>query len=148
MTQFSISYIKQISAHSWSSIRTQKNLRKRKEIVIGCMDIRPREKIKIDMETYQENWAGVSLHSQKLLSRGLAEKLLNTVFKAYALSIKIKALKIVDRDRIWLVVLSIIVYWWLKFVLFVQCCSRYFQYYLLIIHYLFFLDEIIRLGKD
>ena len=42
----------------------------------------------------------MSLHSQKLLSRELAEKLGNTVFKVYTLSIKIKALKFVDRDRI------------------------------------------------
>ena len=66
------------------------------------MDIRPREKIKIDMETYQENWAGDTLHTQKLLSRGLEEKLVNTVFKIYTLYVKIKALKVVDGDRIWL----------------------------------------------
>ena len=74
------------------------------------------ERLNTDVETYQENWAGVSLHSQKLLSRGLAEKLGNTVFKVYTLSVKIKALKFVDRDRIW-IILSIIVCW-LKFVFF------------------------------
>ena len=36
----------------------------------------------------------------KILSRGLAEKLGSTVFKVYTLSIKIKALKFVHRDRI------------------------------------------------
>ena len=72
------------------------------------------EGLNIDVEIYQENWAEVSLHSQKLLSRWLAEKLGNTVFKVYTLSIK--ALKFVDRDRIW-IILSIIVCW-LKFVFF------------------------------
>ena len=43
---------------------------------------------------------GISLHSQKLLSRGLAEKLVNMVFNVNTLSVKIKALKIVHRDRI------------------------------------------------
>ena len=66
------------------------------------------EGLNTDLETYQENWVGVSLHSQKLLSRWLAEKLGNIVFKVYTLSIKIKALKFVDRDRIW-IILSIII---------------------------------------
>ena len=57
------------------------------------------EGLNTDMETYQENWAGISLQSQKLLSRGLAEKLGNTVFKVYTLSIKIKALKFVDLNH-------------------------------------------------
>ena len=74
------------------------------------------EGFNIDVEIFQENWVGVSLHSQKLLSRELAEKLGNTVFKVYILSVKIKALKFVDRDRIW-IILSIIVCW-LKFVFF------------------------------
>ena len=74
------------------------------------------EGLNTNMETYQENWAGISLHSQKLLSRELAKKLGNTVFKVYILSVKIKALKFVDRDRIW-IILSIIVCW-LKFVFF------------------------------
>ena len=43
---------------------------------------------------------GISLHSQKLLSRGLAEKLVNMVFNVNTLFVKIKALKIIDRDRI------------------------------------------------
>ena len=43
---------------------------------------------------------GVSLHSQKLLSRGLAEKLVNMVFNVNILFVKIKALEIVDKDRI------------------------------------------------
>ena len=52
---------------------------------------------------------GVSLHTQKNLSSGLvekflflvnAEKLVNMVFNVNTLSVKIKALKIVDRDRI------------------------------------------------
>ena len=42
----------------------------------------------------------ISFHSQNFLSRGLAEKQGNTVFKVYTLSIKIKALKFVHRDRI------------------------------------------------
>ena len=57
------------------------------------------EGLNTDMETYQENWAGISLQSQKLLSRGPAEKLGNTVFKVYTLSIKIKALKFVDLNH-------------------------------------------------
>ena len=43
---------------------------------------------------------GVLLHSQKLLSRGLAKNLVNMVFKINTLFVEIKALKIVDRDRI------------------------------------------------
>ena len=66
------------------------------------------EGLNTDMETYQENWVGISLHSQKHLSRGLVEKLGYTVFKVYTLSIKIKALKFVDRDKIW-IILSIII---------------------------------------
>ena len=58
------------------------------------------EGLNTDLEIFQENCVGVSLHLQKLLSRELAEKLGNTVFKVYTLSIKIKALKFVDRDRI------------------------------------------------
>ena len=58
------------------------------------------EGLNTDLEIFQENCVGVSLHSQKLFSRELAEKLGNTVFKIYILSVKIKALKFVDRDRI------------------------------------------------
>ena len=58
------------------------------------------EGLNTDLEIFQENCVGVSLHPQKLLSRELAEKLGNTVFKVYILSVKIKALKFVDRDRI------------------------------------------------
>ena len=43
---------------------------------------------------------GVLLHSQKLLSRGLLEKLGNTAFKVYTSSVNIKTLIFVDRDRI------------------------------------------------
>ena len=105
------------------------------------------ERLNIDVETYQEDWAGFSLHSQKLLSRGLAEKLGNTVFKVYTLSVKIKALKFVDRDRIW-IILSIIVCW-LKFVFFFLVVSfTFLQYHLFTVYHLFFLDEMISLLKD
>ena len=90
----------------------------------------------------------LSLHSQKLLSRGLAEKLVNTVFKVYTLFVKIKALKIVDRDSIWFV-RSIIVYWWLKFVLIICVVSFTLLPILSSYNSLFILfNEIIRLGKD
>ena len=58
------------------------------------------EGLNTDLEIFQENCVGVSLRSQKLLSRELVEKLGNTIFKVYTLSIKIKALKFVDKDKI------------------------------------------------
>ena len=81
-------------------MRTGKNLLKRKSLSLDSMDIRPRGRMKIEWGFH---------YTQKNLSSGLvekfffwvnAEKLVNMVFNVNTLSVKIKALKIVDRDRI------------------------------------------------